>query len=278
MTRRRKSRIYNYDIGLKIVTFLQKYNEISQFKYKITFSALNKLDKFITILAKYIFVNSCLISLLNNKKSMYYWTTTRITEILLRGYEINIRTFKQDYDFITNPLNDLPISSVIEIRNKHSSWNSKYYNLIYDFKDELDQIMNEVIFSYGEGKITNGDHHLNSTISCILIVLLRFCAGEPIIEEEETSKKESTQSKEPIQIIIDDIILDKFAELEDIIKIDNVLGGNDILKHEIPEFVEQTFDEIMIDDITDDNTEVIGLPKYKIKYKGYPHIFEELVI
>jgi hypothetical protein len=252
----RKFKVYNYDISLKIVLFLQHYNNRNGTKFKITASALNRLDKFITILAKTIFINSCLISLHKNRSSVYYWTTKHITEIVLRGYEINIGRFKQEYDLITNPLNDFGKSSL----DTYTGYGTRYYDYRDAFKDSLDQILSEMITVYGEGRLIKGEQDLSGTIVVIILCILDMCV--------------------PSVAIVTNEILCKVADLEDIIKIDNVLGGNDILKFDTPNFEEVSFEEIRIDDLTEDDIEekIENVENYKIRYKGYPFNLNELVV
>ena len=166
----RKFKVYNYDISLKILLFLNSYNRRTDSKFKITASALNRLDKFITIFAKTIFVNSCLISLFNNRTSVYYWTTRHVTEIVLRGYEINIARFKQEYDQITNPLNDFGKS---ELDNTGSSRRGHEYKT--EFHDALDQILREVISIHGEGQLNKGEQELDHYVVNILLCVLDMC-------------------------------------------------------------------------------------------------------
>jgi hypothetical protein len=256
----------NYDIGLNIVLFLQRYNRRNNVKFRITSSALNRLDKFITILAKIIFLNSCLITLNGNKSTVTYWTNSYVTELVLRGYEINIERFKQDYDQITNPINDLGKSSI----ETYSRYDSRTYEYSHDFQDPLDKILNEIINLYGEGNITKSEQSLSVTIISIIFCVLDICISP---DKMEIGK----------EYIIDTDILSKVADLEDIIKIDNVLGGNDILKFDVPEFEDitnTTFEEIEISDLTKDNIEEVikNSNKHKIRYKGYPFGLDDLVI
>ena len=75
----------------------------------------------------------------------------------------------------------------------------------------------------------------------------------------------------------------KVADLDDIIKIDNVLGGYELLKYDLPDFEIPKFEEITIDDITEDDIEdkinkTSKMEDYKIKYRGYPVNLNELVV
>jgi hypothetical protein len=133
-----------------------------------------------------------------------------------------------------------------------------------DFTETLDQVLSEVISIYGEGRLTKADHELSITIVSILLCILDTCVLPTEIEKNK-------------EYVIDNNILCKVADLEDIIKIDNVLGGNDILKFDVPEFEPVFFEEIRIDDLTEDDIEnKIG--NSRIKYKGYPFGLDELVI
>lgn len=267
-----KFKVYNYDINLKIVLFLELYNRLYNCKYKITSSALNKLDKFLTIFSKTVLVNSCLISLYKNRSGIYYWTTVHVASVIMRGYEINISNFEQEYNFITNPLNDFG-PPIFEIQN----YGPEYYAYKGHFTDALDQIMSKIINCYGESKINKGDHALSDTLVSILLVLLKQCT--PSDNQGQGQEQGQEQEQEQV-IIIDDKMLYKFSELEDIIKIDNVLGGNDILKFDVPEFSKQSFDEIKIDDLVHDNIEekMEYADKHKLRYRGYPEHLDQLVI
>ncbi len=266
MTKIRKFKIYNYDIGLKIVMFLQHYNLDTGLTFKINMAALNRLDKFITILVKTIFINSCLISLYNNRDSVYHVTTKNITEVVVRGYEINIDRFKQEYDQIINPLNDNGTSLLYA---PYTQYNPRLYNYCNDFQNNLDQILDEIISIYGENRLCKGDQDLSKLVVSILLTILDKCIDDS-----------NTVDKEKNEYIINTEFLSKIADLEDIIKIDNVLGGNDILKYDKPDFEELEIKEITIDDIIGDDIEdnIKTNENYKIKYKDYPNGFDELVI
>lgn len=270
----RKFKVYNYDISLKILLFFHRYNQKNGTKLRITANALNRLDKFITIFAKTIFVNSCLISLFNNRTSVYYWTTKHITEVILRGYEINIARFKQEYDQITNPLNDTGITQL---------GNTNYGHRGYDYKNEFheafDQILREVISLYGEGQLTKGEQELAHYVVNFLLCVVDMCMLGTSMSDAASELALKVIDKSKVYII-DENVLCKVADLEMISNIDNVLGGYELLKYDNPEFEIPEFKEITIDDITEDDIEKeIGkIEEYKIKYKGYPFNLNELVV
>src|ERR1700747_848569 len=136
------SKFNTTDISFNILLYLKNY-DIQYHKYQITHSALNKLTKFITIFVKTVFANACLISIYRHSTILDKYVIKNIIEIMLRGYEININNIKQDYDYITNPLNDFG-KSKIEL-----NISSHYYN----FTEVLSKIRDEIIFIYGERKI-----------------------------------------------------------------------------------------------------------------------------
>jgi len=260
-----KFKIYKYDISFKIVLFLNYYNQDHNIKFKITSSALNRLDKFFTILTKVVFFNSCLIALNNNVATVNHSIIGSVTNLILRGYEINIDRFKQDYHQITNPLNDFGRSSFqTSIVNDTMNRTYRYSHL---FKEPSDQILLEIIDIYGENKITKCEEFFSGTIVSILLFVLDTCVLPDKMEKDK-------------EYIINNDILYKVANSEDIIKIDNVLGGNDILKFDVPQFEDMDFKEIGIDDLIEDIEDNIE-SKYSIIHKGYkryPNELDELVI
>lgn len=268
----RKFKVYNYDIGLSILLFLHRYNQRYGTKIKITADALNKLDKFITLFAKTVFVNSCFISLYNNRIGVCYWTTKHITEVILRGYEINIVRFKQEYEQITNPLNDTGIPFL-----GNTDYSSRGYEFKNEFQEPFNQILKEMISLYGEGRLSRGEQELSHYAINILLCVTDICLLGTLMSGAANELAIKALDKSKIYVI-DDKILCKVADLEEVSNIDNVLGGYELLKHNKPEFNDLELNEITIDDITEDNIEQEIQKTEKIKYKGYPFNLNELVV
>jgi len=255
MSRSSKFEVYNYDISLRIVMFLQKYNVTKQLTYKITRSSLRRLSRFITIFVKTMFANTCLLSLYNNRTTVSSSYIEHVTEVTIRGYEFNLLNFNNEYEQIKNPLLDLD-ESIIVGKPYTSNGFYEYSNI---FSDTLQQMLRESMVVYGDGVLVKGDHDLSGYVVGILLVVVGECGVDHVITNQ---------------------VLNDVAKLDVVVKIDNVLGGIDILTTDNPTFEKVVLDELTIDDITDDDFE-IELKKNPMKFKHrerYPNHLAELIV
>jgi len=228
--------IFN-DINYSIVKFFHFYNHKNKTKFKITQNSLIRLKKFISIFIKTVFITACLVSLKDKNFNIYNITcrlNIYISEILIKGCNVDIFKIRQDYDYLTNPLNIEP-----SILTDKSDLTDTDYIHNTRFNNTLRIIFDNIIYKYGEhhfkDKYDEHDNHfLSKVILKLLLCVIKIC-----------SKSNTT--------IIDNEILNKVADLEDIIKLDNALGGNQILKTDFPDIEKETFQEILIDDLVDDD-------------------------
>lgn len=219
---------------------LKQYNKKKKKDYKIKRIVLERLDKFLIILIKTVFVNTCLISsIYGNRREITSENTKRVMLIILRGYKVNIYGLCDDYNEIINPIKNIE-SSIFE-GDHYDSRSENLQEYRNCFVDSIRQIFKDISIVYSDG-ISNSNQYIDYNIIKILLTVINTCKDDCIINEE---------------------VLAKVADMPDIIKIDNVLGGYEILKYDMPDFeLVEEFKEITIEDIIE------GSEKKIENYKG----------
>lgn len=252
------------DIGLNILKYLESYNTITKCNIKIKLSCLIRLEKFISIFIKIVYSNAYLCSCALNRKYIPFWIINRVIEIILRGYEVNVNTFYDDYFYITNPLNNDDKSYIVKcLDNQFTPVDIDIKTFILPIKKFAKHFEMKYIGKISEKTNVKYDHEytmFKHAIFFILSFILRSCnhSDEKLNPDNE--------------YIINDEVLSKIAEMDEIIKIDNVLGGNDILKYDIPNLEKNVFKEIKIDDLVEDYDEK------EISFRNYPSKVSNLII
>jgi hypothetical protein len=186
-----------------------------------------------------------------SKQLINSYTTVKVFHTIIRGYEIDIINFHNHFSLITNPFNDIEIS-FLSAKSKYLE-KLQYRSCIIEYsksiiKDPLNNIIDEIINKYGENKLLNrkNNHVISHNLVHFILYILSVCIFDKTHEK-----------------IINNEILKQIGQLDYIKKIDNVLGGHNLLFVDQIEPEELIIKEIKIDDIDewiiDDESENVEL-------------------